>query len=186
MPGVTDMFGLGVQNEPGQSLTEFCHENALVIANTILEQHNRWLYKWASPDGQYQIWIDYILTAQSEEVLYSQKIRPGADCSSGHQILIAKFRLKLNKVGKTTRPFRYDLNHLLWLCSGGNEEIQRIRSCKGLVLHRVSEELWTVVCNVVQEGVAKIIPKKRNARRQISCLGKAFKYLRKGEKWKSK
>ena len=72
MPGVTDTFGLGVQNEPGQSLTEFCQENA----NTILEQHNRWFYTWASPDGQYQVWIDYIdyiITAKIEEVLYSHK-----------------------------------------------------------------------------------------------------------------
>ena len=54
------------------------------------------------------------------------------------------------------------------------------------LVDRVSEELWMAVCNVVQEGVAKIIPKKRNARRQISCLGKSFKYLIKGEKLKSK
>ena len=52
-PGVTGKFGLGVQNEAGQRLTEFCQENALVIANTLFQQHKRRLYTWTSPDGQY-------------------------------------------------------------------------------------------------------------------------------------
>ena len=53
IPGVTGKFGLGVQNEAGQRLTEFCQENALVIANTLFQQHRRRLYTWTSPDGQY-------------------------------------------------------------------------------------------------------------------------------------
>ena len=53
IPGVTGRFGLGVQNETGQRLAEFCQENALVIANTLFQQHKRCLYTWASPDGQY-------------------------------------------------------------------------------------------------------------------------------------
>ena len=53
-PGVTGKFGLGIQNEEGQRLTEFCHENALVIANTLFQQHKRRLYTWTSPDGQHQ------------------------------------------------------------------------------------------------------------------------------------
>ena len=52
IPGVTGKFGLGVQNEAGQKLTEFCQENALVIANTLFQQHKRRLYTWTSPDGQ--------------------------------------------------------------------------------------------------------------------------------------
>ena len=62
--GVTGKFGLGVQNETGQRLTEFCQENALVIANTLFQQHKRRLYTWTSPDGQYQNQIDYILCSQ--------------------------------------------------------------------------------------------------------------------------
>ena len=53
IPGVTGKFGLGVQNEPGQRLTEFCQENALVIANTLFKQQKRRLYTWTSPNGQY-------------------------------------------------------------------------------------------------------------------------------------
>ena len=63
-PGVTDKFDLGVQNEAGQRLIEFCQENALVIANTLFQQHKRRLYTWASPDGQHQNQIDYILCSQ--------------------------------------------------------------------------------------------------------------------------
>ena len=59
--GVTGKFGLGVQNEARQRLTEFCKENALVIANTLFQQHKRKLYTWTLPDGQYQNHIDYIL-----------------------------------------------------------------------------------------------------------------------------
>ena len=61
IPGVTGKFGVGVQNEAGQRLTEFCQENALAIANIFFQQHKRGLYTWTSPDGQYQNWIDYIL-----------------------------------------------------------------------------------------------------------------------------
>ena len=60
-PGVTDKFGLGVQNEAGQRLIEFCQKNTLVIANTLFQQHKRRLYTWTSPDGQYQNQVDYIL-----------------------------------------------------------------------------------------------------------------------------
>ena len=63
-PGVTGKFGLGVQNEAGQRLIEFCQENALVIANTLFQQHKRRLYTWTSPDGQRRNQIDYILWSQ--------------------------------------------------------------------------------------------------------------------------
>ena len=73
IPGVTGKFGLGVQNEAGQWLTEFCQENTLVIANTLFQQHKRRLYTWTSPDGQYQNQIDYIFLAKDRETLYSQQ-----------------------------------------------------------------------------------------------------------------
>ena len=67
-------------------------------------------YTWTSPDGQYQDQIDYILCSQRwRSSIQSAKIRPGVDYGADHELLIAKFRLKLKKVGKTTRPFRYDL-----------------------------------------------------------------------------
>ena len=112
-PGVTSKFGLGIQNEAGQRLTEFCQENALVIANTLFQQHKRRLYTWTSPDGRHRNQIDYILCSQRwRSSIQSAKTRLGADCSSDHELLITKFRLKLKKVGKTARPCRYDLNQI--------------------------------------------------------------------------
>jgi len=120
-PGVTGNFGLGIQNGAGQRLIEFCQENTLVIANTLFQQHKRRLYTWTSPDGQDQNQIDYILCSQrwrssiqskQNKTKQKNKTRPGADCGSDHELLIAKFRLTLKKVGKTTIPFRYDLNQI--------------------------------------------------------------------------
>ena len=94
-------------------LTEFCQENTLVIANTLFQQHKRWLYTWTSPDGQYRNQTDYILCSwRWRSSIQSAKTRLGADCGSDHELLIAKFRLKLKKTGKTTRPFRYDPNQI--------------------------------------------------------------------------
>ena len=100
IPGVTSKFGLGVQNEAGLRLIEFCQENILVIANTLFQQHKRQLYTWTSSDGPYQNWIDYILLSQIwRNSIQLAKTRPGADCGSYHELLIAKFRLKVKKGG---------------------------------------------------------------------------------------
>ena len=73
-PGVTGKFGHGVQNEAGQRLIEFCQENALVIANTLFQQHKKRPYTWTSPDGQNRNQIDYIFFAfKGGEALYSQQ-----------------------------------------------------------------------------------------------------------------
>ena len=101
--------------------------------------------------------IDYILCSQRwRSSIQSAKTRPGADCGSDHDLVIAKFRLKLKKVGKTTRPFRYDLNQILY-----DYTVEVTNRFKGLdVIDRVPEELWTEVHNTVQEAVIKTIPKK--------------------------
>ena len=70
-PGVTGKFGLGIWNEPGQRLIEFCQENALVITNTLFQQHKRRLYTWTSPDGQHQLIIFF--AAKDGEALYRQQ-----------------------------------------------------------------------------------------------------------------
>ena len=87
----------------------------------------------------------------------SAKTRPGANCGSDHELLIAKFRFKLKKVGKTTRPFRYDLNQIPYNCT-----VEVTNRFKGLdLIDRVPEELWTEVHDIIQEGVIKTIPKKK-------------------------
>ena len=115
-PGVTGKFGLGVQNEAEQRLREFCQENALIIANTLFQQYKRRLNTWTSPVGQYRNQIDHILCSQRwRSFIQSAKTRPGADCGSDHELLIAKFRLKLKKGGESTRTFTYDLNLIPWI-----------------------------------------------------------------------
>ena len=109
--GVTEKFGLGIRNEAGQRLIQFYQENALVITNTIFQQHKRKLYTWTSPDGQHKSQNDYILCSPRWRIsIQSAKTRLGPDYGSDHELLIAKFRLKLKKGWKTTRPFSYDLN----------------------------------------------------------------------------
>ena len=90
-PGVTGKFGLEVQNETEQMLIELCQENVLVTANTLLQQHKRRLYTETSPDGQQWNQSDYIfLQPRWRSFVQSAKTRPGADCGSDHELLIAK------------------------------------------------------------------------------------------------
>ena len=87
--GVTGKFGLGVQNEAGKRLIMFCQENALVIANTLFQQHERRLYTWTSPDHKHRNQIDCILCRQRwRSSIESAKSKPGAHCDSDHYIPI--------------------------------------------------------------------------------------------------
>ena len=94
--------------------------------------------------------------------IQSAKTRLGADCGSDHELLIAKFRLKLKKVGKTTRPFRYDLNQILY-----DYTVEVTNRLKGLdLIHRVPEELWMEVLDIVQEEVIKTILKEKKFKKE--------------------
>ena len=93
--------------------------------------------------------------------MQSPKTRPGADYGSEHELLTAKFRLKLKKVGEITRPFRYDLNQIPY-----DYTVEVTDRFKGLdLMDRVPEELWTEVCDIVQEAVIKTIPKKKKCKK---------------------
>ena len=97
--------------------------------------------------------------------IQSAKARPGAECGSDHELLIAKFRLKLKKVGKTTRPFRYDFKQFPY-----DYTVKVTNRFKGLDLtDRVPEELWTEVHDTVQETGIKTIPKKKKCKK-AKCL----------------
>ena len=151
-----------MQNEAGQRLIEFCQENALVIANTLFQQHKRRLYTWTSSDGQHPNQIDYILCSQGwRSSILSAKTRPGADCGLDHELLITKFRLKLKKVGETARPFRYDLNQIPY-----DYTVEMRNRFKGLdLIDRVPDKLWNEVRDVVQETGIKNIPMGKEIRK---------------------
>ena len=125
----------------------------------LFQQHKRKLYTWTSPAGQHQNQIEYILCSHRSSI-QSAKTRPGADCGSDHELLIAKFRLKLEKLGETTRQFRYDLNQIPY-----DYIVEVTNRFKGLdLIDRVPEELWREVHDLVQEAVIKTIPKKKKCK----------------------
>ena len=182
IPGVAGKFGLGLQNEAGQRLREFCQENTLVIANTLFQQHKRRLYSWTSPDGQHQNQIDYILCSQRwRSSIQTAKTRPGADCGSDHELLIAKFRLNGKTVGITTRPFRYDLNQIPF-----DYTVEMRNRFKGLdLIDREPDELWTEVHDIVQETGIKTIPREKKCKK-ANWLSEALQIAVKRREAKSK
>ena len=102
--------------------------------------------------------------------LQSAKTRWGADCGSDHELLIAKFRLILKKVGKATRPFSYDLNKIPY-----NYTVELINRFKGLdLIDRVPDELWNEVRDIVQETGIKTIPKKKKCKKAKWLSGEAL------------
>ena len=171
-PEVTGNFGLGVQNKAGHRLTEFCQERKLVIANTLFQQHKRRLYTRTSPDGQHRNQTDYILCSQRwRSSIESAKTKPGAGYGSDDELIIAKFRLKLKEVGKTTRPFRYDLSQIPY-----DYTVEVKNRFQGLdLIDRVPEELWTEVCNIVQEAVIKTNSNTKNAKRLNGYTKRPYK-----------
>ena len=106
------------------------------------------------------------------ERLYTvSKKRLGADCGSHHELLIAIFRLKLKKVGKTTRPLKYDLNQIPY-----NYTVEVKSRFKGLdLIEKVPEELWTEVCDIIQEAGIKTIPKKKKSKKAKWFLRRLYK-----------
>ena len=182
IPGITDKFGLGVQNEAGQRLTVL-PENALVIANSLFQQHKRRLYTWTSPDGQYQNQIDYILCSQRwRSPIQSAKTRPRVDYGSDHELLIAKFRLKLKKVGKTTRPFRQALNQIPY-----DYTVEVRNRFKGLdLIDRVTDELWSEVRDIVQETGIKTISTEKKCKKAKWLSGEALQIAEKRREAKAK
>ena len=168
---MTGKFGLGIRNEAGQRLIELCQENALVIANTLFQQHKRRFYTWTSPDGQHQNQTDCVLHSQRwRSSIQSAKTRSGADCSSDYEPLIAKFTLKLKKVGKTTRPFRDDLNQIPY-----DYTVEVRNRFKGLdLIDRVPDELWMDVCDIIKETGIKTIPMEKKCKKAKWLSGGGF------------
>ena len=141
------------------------------MANTLFQQHRRRPYTWTSPDGQHRNQSDYILGSQRwRSSIQSAKTRPGADCGSDHELLIAKFRLKLKKVGKTTRSFGYDLNKIPY------DYAVEVRSrFKGLDLIECLMNYGQRFLTLYRRQGSRPSPWKRNAKKQNGCLGMPYK-----------
>ena len=118
-----------------------------------------------------EIRLIIFFAAKDGEALYSHKSKTRSDCGSDHEPLIAKFRLKLKKVGKTTRPCKYDKNQIPY-----NYIVEVTNRFKGLnLIDGVPEELWMEVRDIVQEAVIKTTPRKRNGKKQNGCLRRPYK-----------
>ena len=108
-----------------------------------------------------QIKLITFFVAKVGEAVYSQQKRCGAVCDSDHRLLIAKFKLKLKKARKTTRPASYNLNQIPY-----EYTVEVENRWKGLdLVNSVPEELWTEVCNIVPEAANKTIPKKKKSKK---------------------
>ena len=120
--------------------------------------------------------MDYILCSKRwGSSIQSAKTRPGEDCGSDHELLIAKFRLKLKKVGKTTRPFRYDLNKIPY-----DYTVEVRNRLKGLnLIDIVPDELWMEVSDIVQETGIKTIPMEQKCKKAKRLLGEALQIAEK-------
>ena len=116
--------------------------------------------------------FDYILCSQRwRSSIQSTKTRPGADCGSDYELLITKFRLKLKKIGKTARPFKYDLNQIPY-----DYTIEVTNRFKRLdLIDRMPEEPWMEVCDIVQEAGIKTIPNKKKCKKGNGCLRRPYK-----------
>ena len=125
-----------------------------------------------SPDDQHQNQIEYILCSQRwRSSIQSTKTGPGADCGSDHELLIAKFRLKLKKVGKTARLFRYDLNQIPY-----DYTVEVRNRFKGLdMTDRMPDELWTEFATLYRGQGSRLSTKKSKAKKQNGCLGRPYK-----------
>ena len=136
------------------------------LSTTQEERLHMDITRWSIPKSD---WL-YSLKPKIKKLYTVRKKRPWADCDSDCELFIAKFILKLKEVGKTTRPFRYDLNQIPY-----DYMVKVISRFMGLDLIDIGpEELWTEVCNI-QEAMIKTIPKKRNAKRQNGCLRRPYK-----------
>ena len=142
-----------------------------VIVNPLFQQHKRRPYTLTSPDGQWQNQIYYILCNQRwRSSIQSAITRLGADCGSDHELLIAKFRLKSKKVGKTTRPFSYDLNQILY-----DYTVEVRNRFKWLdLISRVPDELWMEVRDTVQETGIKTICMEKKYKKAKCLSGEAL------------
>ena len=171
-PGATDKFGLGIWNEAGQRLIEFCQENALLIANTLFHQHKRRLYTWSQQMVNTKIRLTIFFAPKDGEAVYRQQKQDWKlTVAQIMNSLLPNSDLNWTKKGKTTRPFRYDLNQIPYdYTLGVTNRFKRLD-----LIDKVPEELWTEVHDMYRREGSRPSPRKRNAKRQNGCLRRPYR-----------
>ena len=168
--------------EAGQRLTVLPREHTGHSKHPLPTTQEKTLHmditRWSIPKSDRL----YFLQPKMEKLYTVSKTRPGADCGSHHELLIAKFRLKLKKVGKTARPFGYDLNQIPY-----DYTVEVRNRFKGLdLIDRVPDELWNEVCDIVQETGIKTVPMEKKCKKPKWLSGKAVSIAVKRREVKSK
>ena len=133
-------------------------------SNTLFQQYKRRLYTWTPPDDQYRNQIGYILCSQRwRSSIRSAKTRLGPDCGSDNELLITKFRLRLKKVGKTTRPSRYDLSQIPY-----DSAVEVRNRFKALDLIECLVKYGQSLRTLYRRQGSRSSPRKRNAKSKMS------------------
>ncbi|CAF3528318.1 unnamed protein product [Adineta steineri] len=163
VPGIVGKFGLGKRNEAGDRLIEFCQENHMVITNTCFQQPKRRLYTWTSPNGQHRNQIDYIICNRRwKSSITSVKTRPGADCGTDHELLLACFRIKLKQHQKSTQTSKPDLQNIPYKYKVAVKN--RFDALN--LIGKEPEELWQEIRDIINDETKINIPtipkKKKN------------------------
>ena len=171
VPDIVGKFGLGKRNEAGERLIDFCQENHMIITNTCFQQPKRILYTWTTPNGQHRNQIDYILcNRQWKSSITSIKTRPGADCGTDHELLLACFRIKLKQHHKPTQTIKPDLQNIPHKYK---VEVKNRFDALNLI-DREPEELWQEIRDIINDETKRNIPttpkKKKNNRISSSTL----------------
>jgi exonuclease III len=163
VPGIVGKFGLGKRNVAGERLIDFCQENQMIITNTCFQQPKRRLYTWTTPNGQHRNQIDYILCNRRwKSSITSVKTRPGADCGTDHELLLACFRIKLKQHHKPTHTAKPDLQNIPYKYK---VEVKNRFDALNLI-DKEPEELWQEIRDIINDETKRNIPtipkKKKN------------------------
>ena len=159
----TGKFGLGDRNEAGERLLEFCEANDMKIMNTYFKQPKRRLYTWTSPDGRHRNQIDYILCANRwRSSIQSTHTRPGADCGSDHEMLVAEVRTKLKKTKLKVMPARYDMDKI---SDRYRVDVANRFSALDLLM-KEPEEMWQEIKNAALRSAATYVPKATRGKKK--------------------
>ena len=157
--------GLGKQNEAGERLVEFCEGNNMGIMNTWFQQPKRRLYTWTSPDGKYRNQIDYILINKRwKSTIRDVRTKPGADCGTDHELLVATLKIKLKKLKRGNRLTTYDcknITHEYKIEIRNRFEILERDEMEG---EEDTNNLWEKMKGTILQAAEKHIPKKKKTK----------------------
>ena len=175
------IFNYFIKNQFKVIDSEFCQENTLFIANTLFQQHKRRFYIWSSPDGQYWNQIDYIICSQrwrssiqskpKMEKLYTvSKIKTGSWLWLRSRTPYSQIQAEIEESRGTTRPFRYDLNQILY-----DDTVEVTNRVKGLDMIECLKNYGQRFVILYRRQWSRPSPRKRNAKRQNCCLRRPYK-----------